>query len=77
MCDAGLSHQEVTAATAGATVLLCLLGMASLLASTPTRMAADLAGLGLLAAYLGSPRALARTGKPQRGAHAASAAKET
>jgi UDP-GlcNAc:undecaprenyl-phosphate GlcNAc-1-phosphate transferase len=69
-CDAGLSHQEVSVLTAGATVLLCLLGMASLLAGTPTRMAADLAGLGLLAAYLGSPKALARTGKRRRGAHA-------
>jgi UDP-N-acetylmuramyl pentapeptide phosphotransferase/UDP-N-acetylglucosamine-1-phosphate transferase len=74
-CDAGLSHQEVTAATAGTTVLLCLLGMASLLASTPTRITADLAGLGLLVAYLGSPRALARTGKPRRGAPTSTAAR--
>lgn len=71
-CDAGLSHQEVTAVTAAATVLLCALGMASLVASTPTRMTADLAGIGLLAAYLGSPRVLARIGK-RPGGHVATA----
>lgn len=71
-CDAGLSHQEVTAATAGSTAALCLLGMASLLASTPVRITADLAGLGLLVAYLGSPQALARVGKSRRAAPATS-----
>jgi UDP-GlcNAc:undecaprenyl-phosphate GlcNAc-1-phosphate transferase len=69
-CDAGLSHQEVTVVTAAATVLLCALGMASLVASTPTRLTADLAGAGLLVAYLGSPRVLARVGKRRRGGHA-------
>jgi UDP-GlcNAc:undecaprenyl-phosphate GlcNAc-1-phosphate transferase len=69
-CDAGLSHQEVTVLTTGTTVLLCLLGTASLIASTPVRIAADLAGLGLLVAYLGSPKALARTGELRPGAHA-------
>jgi UDP-GlcNAc:undecaprenyl-phosphate/decaprenyl-phosphate GlcNAc-1-phosphate transferase len=71
-CDAGLSHQEVTAVTGAATVLLCALGTASLVASTPTRLAADLAGLGLLAAYLGSPRVLAHIGR-RRGDQAATA----
>ena len=55
-CDAGLSHQEVSLLTSACTVLLCLLGMASVVGSTPARVAADLAGAGLLAAYLGSPR---------------------
>jgi UDP-N-acetylmuramyl pentapeptide phosphotransferase/UDP-N-acetylglucosamine-1-phosphate transferase len=68
-CDAGLSHQEVTAVTAAATVLLCALGLASLVASTPVRLTADLAGAGLLAAYVGSPRVLARIGK-RHGGHA-------
>jgi UDP-N-acetylmuramyl pentapeptide phosphotransferase/UDP-N-acetylglucosamine-1-phosphate transferase len=75
-CDAGLSHQEVTILTVGATVLLCLLGMASLFSSPLARMAADLAGLGLLAAYLCSPRGLTRTGRRPRGAHAATAARD-
>ena len=75
-CDAGLSHQEVTVLTAGTTAALCLLGLASLLASTPARITADLAGLVLLVAYLGSPKALARTDKPLRGAHTTTAARE-
>jgi UDP-GlcNAc:undecaprenyl-phosphate/decaprenyl-phosphate GlcNAc-1-phosphate transferase len=76
LCDAGLSHQEVTALTAGATAALCLLGTASLLGSTPDRITADLAGLALLVAYLGSPKALARTRKRYRGAHATTATRE-
>jgi UDP-GlcNAc:undecaprenyl-phosphate GlcNAc-1-phosphate transferase len=76
LCDAGLSHQEVTATTAGATAALCLLGMVSLLGSTPDRITADLAGLALLVAYLGSPKALARTRKRHRGAHATTATRE-
>jgi UDP-GlcNAc:undecaprenyl-phosphate/decaprenyl-phosphate GlcNAc-1-phosphate transferase len=69
-CDAGLSHQEVTLLTAGATATLCLLGMVSLLASPPARVTADLAGLALLVAYLGSPKALAHTRGRHRDAHA-------
>ena len=72
LCDAGLSHQEVAALTAAASVLLCVLGLASLVADPPTRLAADLAGVGLLAAYLSSPRLLARIGR-RRGGHAAPA----
>jgi UDP-GlcNAc:undecaprenyl-phosphate GlcNAc-1-phosphate transferase len=75
-CDAGLSHQEVTVLTTGATVALCLLGMASLLASTPVRLTADLAGLALLAAYLRSPKAFARTARRRRGAHARTKTRE-
>jgi UDP-GlcNAc:undecaprenyl-phosphate/decaprenyl-phosphate GlcNAc-1-phosphate transferase len=69
-CDAGLSHQEVTVLTTGATVALCLLSMASVLPTTPVRLTADLAGVALLAAYLGSPKALAGTARRRRGAHA-------
>jgi UDP-GlcNAc:undecaprenyl-phosphate GlcNAc-1-phosphate transferase len=72
-CDAGLSHQEVTVLTAGATVALSLLGLVSLLGNTPGRLAADLAGLGLLAAYLSSPRALAHAQPRRRGAQAVTA----
>jgi UDP-GlcNAc:undecaprenyl-phosphate/decaprenyl-phosphate GlcNAc-1-phosphate transferase len=76
LCDAGLSHQEVTVLTAGATAALCLLGMVSLLGSTPDRITADLAGLALLVAYLGSPKALAHTGKRRRDPHATTATRE-
>jgi UDP-GlcNAc:undecaprenyl-phosphate/decaprenyl-phosphate GlcNAc-1-phosphate transferase len=73
--DAGLTHQEVTALTAAATVLLCALGMTSLVASAPTRTTADLGGAGLLVAYLSSPRVLARLAG-RRGGHAATAEQE-
>lgn len=59
-CDAGWSHAEVTVLTSGLTVLLCLLGVAGLLGGEAVRVTADLAGLGVLAAYLGSPGLFAR-----------------
>jgi len=62
-CDAGWSHQEVTLLTAALTALLCLLGAAGLAGGTPVRLAADLAGLAALAAYLGSPGLFARLGE--------------
>ena len=61
-CDAGWSHQEVTLLTSALTVLLCLLGVAGLLGGTVVRMTAGLAGLGVLAVYLGSPGLFARAG---------------
>ena len=61
-CDAGWSHQEVTLLTSALTVLLCLLGVVSLLGGTAVRVSADLAGLGMLAVYLASPRLFARAG---------------
>ena len=61
-CAAGYSHQEVTAATSTLTVALCLLGMLALFAGTAARVAADLTGLGVLAAYLASPALFARLG---------------
>jgi len=59
-CDAGWTHQEVTVLTGALTVLLCLLGVAGPLGGTLTRVAADGAGLGLLAVYLRSPRLFTR-----------------
>ncbi|HEX4288490.1 MAG TPA: hypothetical protein VH021_06215 [Trebonia sp.] len=61
-CDAGWSHAEVTVLTSALTVTLCLLGLAGLLGGAEARAAADLAGLGVLAAYLGSPGLFARAG---------------
>jgi UDP-GlcNAc:undecaprenyl-phosphate/decaprenyl-phosphate GlcNAc-1-phosphate transferase len=61
LCDAGWSHQRVTATTAAVTAALCLLGTASLTGHPALRAGADLAGLGLLAAYLRSPVIVGRT----------------
>ena len=60
-CDAGWSHQEVTVLTSALTVLLCLLGVAGMRGGAAVRVTADLAGLGVLAAYLGSPGLFARS----------------
>jgi UDP-GlcNAc:undecaprenyl-phosphate/decaprenyl-phosphate GlcNAc-1-phosphate transferase len=59
-CDAGWSHQRVTATAATTTVLLSLLGAASLVGDPALRAAADLAGTGVVVAYLRSPALLAR-----------------
>ncbi len=59
-CDAGCSHQRVTATAAAITVLLSLLGAASLAGDPALRAAADLAGAGVVLAYLRSPALLAR-----------------
>ena len=61
-CDAGCSHAEVTLLTSALTVLLCLLGVAGMRGGAAVRLTADLAGLGVLAAYLGSPGLFARAG---------------
>jgi UDP-GlcNAc:undecaprenyl-phosphate/decaprenyl-phosphate GlcNAc-1-phosphate transferase len=66
-CDAGWSHQLVTLMTCALTVLLCLLGAAGVvggpvLGGIGARVTADLAGLGVLAAYLASPGLFARAG---------------
>jgi UDP-GlcNAc:undecaprenyl-phosphate/decaprenyl-phosphate GlcNAc-1-phosphate transferase len=58
-CDIGWSHQRVTVAAAGTTIVLSLLGAASLVGNPALRAAADLAGAGLLVAYLRSPALLA------------------
>jgi UDP-N-acetylmuramyl pentapeptide phosphotransferase/UDP-N-acetylglucosamine-1-phosphate transferase len=59
-CDAGWSHQRVTVTAAAITVLLSLLGVASLAGDPALRAAADLAGAAVLLAYLRSPALLAR-----------------
>ncbi|MCW2931475.1 MAG: putative undecaprenyl-phosphate alpha-N-acetylglucosaminyl 1-phosphate transferase [Actinomycetia bacterium] len=59
-CDVGWSHQEVSLLTAACTVLLCLLGTVSALGAAPARVAADLAGVAVLAAYLRSPELMRR-----------------
>jgi UDP-N-acetylmuramyl pentapeptide phosphotransferase/UDP-N-acetylglucosamine-1-phosphate transferase len=61
-CDAGWSHQEVTVLTSALTVLLCLLGVAGLHGGMAARAGADLAGVMVLAAYLGSPGLFQRMG---------------
>jgi len=61
-CDAGWSHAEVTLLTSALTVLLCLLGVAGMRGGAAVRVTADLAGLGVLAVYLGSPGLFARAG---------------
>ena len=61
LCDLGWSHQRVTVTTAAVTATLCLLGPPSLTGHPALRAAADLAGLGLLAAYLRSPVLLGGT----------------
>ena len=43
-------------------MLLCLLGVAGMRGGAAVRVAADLAGLGVLAVYLGSPGLFARAG---------------
>ena len=60
LCDAGWSHQQVTAATALATGLLCLLGAVSLTGSPALRLSADAAGAAVLVFYLRSPAMLGR-----------------
>jgi UDP-GlcNAc:undecaprenyl-phosphate/decaprenyl-phosphate GlcNAc-1-phosphate transferase len=59
-CDAGWSHQRVTVTAAAATVLLSLLGAASLTGDLRLRAAADLAGTAVVVTYLRSPALLVR-----------------
>jgi len=59
-CDAGWSHQRVTVTAAATTVLLSLLGAASLAGDPALRAAADLAGTAVVVMYLRSPALLAR-----------------
>jgi UDP-GlcNAc:undecaprenyl-phosphate/decaprenyl-phosphate GlcNAc-1-phosphate transferase len=59
-CDVGLSHQEVALVTSALTVVLCLLGVLDVLVGPVARTLADMAGLGVLIAYLASPALLAR-----------------
>ena len=58
-CDAGWSHQRVTMTAAATTVLLSLLGTASLAGDPALRAAADLAGAVVVVTCLRSPALLA------------------
>jgi UDP-GlcNAc:undecaprenyl-phosphate GlcNAc-1-phosphate transferase len=60
-CEAGRSHLRVAGATSAGTLLLCLLGAASLTGQTAIRVAADVVAIAVLAAYLRSPALLRRT----------------
>jgi UDP-N-acetylmuramyl pentapeptide phosphotransferase/UDP-N-acetylglucosamine-1-phosphate transferase len=59
-CDAGWTHQRVTLTAAATTVLLSLLGAASLAGDPALRAVADLAGAAVVVTYLRSPALLAR-----------------
>jgi UDP-GlcNAc:undecaprenyl-phosphate GlcNAc-1-phosphate transferase len=59
-CDAGWSHQRVAAISAAGTALLVMLGSVSLTGDLALRILADLAGIGVLAGYVGSPCLLAQ-----------------
>jgi UDP-GlcNAc:undecaprenyl-phosphate/decaprenyl-phosphate GlcNAc-1-phosphate transferase len=59
-CDIGWSHQRVTLAAAGTTIVLSLLGAASLAGDPVLRATADLAGVAVVLAYLRSPALLGR-----------------
>lgn len=67
LCDVGWSHQRVAAMTATGTVVLSLLGMASLTSSVAIRAMADCAGVALLAVYLRSPAIVVRAVKVLEG----------
>lgn len=60
LCDAGWSHQRITAVTGSITAGLSLLGGASLTQYPPLRLSADLVMAFVLASYLRSPRLLDR-----------------
>ena len=66
-CDSGWSHQQVTVAAAAVTVLLSLLGAASLAGDLALRAAADLAAAVAIIGYLHSPVMLARRAIPGGG----------
>ena len=65
-CDVGWTHQEVTLVTAATTILVTLLAAVSLTGNPALRLGCDLAGLALLAAYLGSPALFGHPGVPRR-----------
>lgn len=59
-CDLGWSHLRVAAVTSAGTLLLCVLGAASLTGGAAIRSGADIVAIGVLAAYLRSPVLLRR-----------------
>jgi UDP-N-acetylmuramyl pentapeptide phosphotransferase/UDP-N-acetylglucosamine-1-phosphate transferase len=65
-CDVGWTHPEVTLVTAATTILVSLLGAASLTGNLSLRLGCDLAGLAVLAAYLASPALFGHPGLTPR-----------
>jgi UDP-GlcNAc:undecaprenyl-phosphate/decaprenyl-phosphate GlcNAc-1-phosphate transferase len=65
-CDVGWTHPEVTLVTAATTILVSLLGAMSLTGNLSLRLGCDLAGLAVLAVYLGSPALFGSPGLPPR-----------
>jgi UDP-GlcNAc:undecaprenyl-phosphate GlcNAc-1-phosphate transferase len=65
-CDVGWTHPEVTLVTAATTILVSLLGAASLTGNLSLRLGCDLAGLAVLAGYLASPALFGHPGLPPR-----------
>jgi len=65
-CDVGWTHQEVTLLTAATTILISLLGAVSLTGRPALRLGCDLAGLAVLAVYLGSPVLFGHPGLPRQ-----------
>jgi len=59
-CDVGWSHQRVTVVAGGTTIVLSVLGAASLTGDPVLRAATDLAGAAVVLTYLRSPALLAR-----------------
>jgi len=57
-CDAGWSHQRVTVTAAATTMLLSILGAASLAGDPALRAVTDLAGMAVIVTYLRSPELL-------------------
>ncbi len=64
-CDAGWSHQRVTAIATATTALLSLLGAASLTGHPTLRLVADVTAAGVLITYLRSPVLLMRRAAAQ------------
>jgi UDP-N-acetylmuramyl pentapeptide phosphotransferase/UDP-N-acetylglucosamine-1-phosphate transferase len=65
-CDVGWTHPEVTLVTAATTILVSLLGAASLTGNLSLRLGCDLAELAVLAGYLASPALFGHPGLPPR-----------
>ena len=67
-CDVGWTHPEVTLVTAATTILVSLLGAASLTGNLSLRLGCDLAGLAVLTGYLASPALFGHPGLAPRAA---------
>lgn len=66
LCDAGWSHQKVAAAASGLTVVLCVLGAASLTGNPGLRIGGDLMEAAVLTLYLSAPSLASRAFRQAR-----------